>query len=272
METELATVLPTQLALIKKTVAAGATADELELYLYDCQRQGVHPLDKLIHFTKRGGKYVPITSIDFLRMQAAKTCEYAGADDAVFSGEPGKAGFAASMTVYRMVAAFRCAWTATARWEEYFPGETQGHMWRKMPHVMLSKVAESLVLRKAFADRLHGLYTHEEMAQAQKSAPDHRSLKEKLGITAEVEAVEVEPEGEPEATPDEIVEVLEAPSVEEVNGTEIWTIGHHKGVPLANLPHHYLAWACANIKSEVLRGYATAELQRRSMAVEAGRL
>ena len=268
MDSELAVVLPTQLALIKKTVAAGATADELELYLYDCQRQGVHPLDKLIHFTKRGGKYVPITSIDFLRMQAAKTCEYAGADDALFTGEPGKPGFAASMTVYRMVAAFRCAWTATARWEEYFPGETQGHMWRKMPHVMLSKVAESLVLRKAFADRLHGLYTHEEMAQAQKAAPDHRSLKEKLGITAEVEAVEVEPEGEPEA----IVEVMEAPSVEEVNGTEVWTIGHHKGVPLAKLPHHYLAWACANIKSEVLRGYATAELQRRGLEVEAGRL
>jgi len=245
MDNELAVVLPAQLALIKKTVAAGATADELELYLYDCQRQGVHPLDKLIHFTKRGGKYVPITSIDFLRMQAAKTCEYAGADDAVFSGEPGKAGFAASMTVYRMVAAFRCAWSATARWEEYFPGEQQGHMWRKMPHVMLSKVAESLVLRKAFADRLHGLYTHEEMAQAQKSAPDHRSLKEKLGITAEVEAV---------------------------NGTEVWTIGHHKGVPLAKLPHHYLEWAKANITSEVLKGYATAELQRRGLEVEAGRL
>ena len=263
MDNELAVVLPAQLALIKKTVAAGATADELELYLYDCHRQGVHPLDKLIHFTKRGGKYVPITSIDFLRMQAAKTCEYAGADDAIFTGEPGKPGFAASMTVYRMVAAFRCAWTATARWEEYFPGETQGHMWRKMPHVMLSKVAESLVLRKAFADRLHGLYTHEEMAQAQKSAPDHRSLKEKLGITAEVEAVEAEPE----ATPDEIVEVLESPSVEPV-----WTIGHHKGVPLAKLPHHYLEWAKANITSEVLKGYATAELQRRGLEVEAGRL
>lgn len=266
MDNELAVVLPAQLALIKKTVAAGATADELELYLYDCYRQGVHPLDKLIHFTKRGGKYVPITSIDFLRMQAAKTCEYAGADDAVFTGEPGKPGFAASMTVYRMVAAFRCAWTATARWEEYFPGETQGHMWRKMPHVMLSKVAESLVLRKAFADRLHGLYTHEEMAQAQKSAPDNRSLKQKLGITAEVEAVE------PEAIPDETVEVLEAPSVEAVNGSEVWTIGHHKGVPLAKLPHHYLEWAKANITSEVLKGYATAELQRRGLEVEAGRL
>ena len=267
MDNELAVVLPAQLALIKKTVAAGATADELELYLYDCHRQGVHPLDKLIHFTKRGGKYVPITSIDFLRMQAAKTCEYAGADDALFTGEPGKPGFAASMTVYRMVAAFRCAWTATARWEEYFPGEQQGYMWRKMPHVMLSKVAESLVLRKAFADRLHGLYTHEEMAQAQKAAPDHRSLKEKLGIT-------VEPEVEVEAIPEAIVEAVEpeAPSVEAVNGTEVWTIGKHKGVALADMPHNYLEWAKANITSEVLKGYATAELQRRGLEVEAGRL
>jgi hypothetical protein len=266
METELATVLPTQLALIKKTVAAGATADELELYLYDCQRQGVHPLDKLIHFTKRGGKYVPITSIDFLRMQAGKTGEYAGADDAVFTGEPGKPGFAATMTVYRMVASFRCAWTATARWEEYFPGEQQGHMWRKMPHVMLCKVVESLVLRKSFADVLHGLYTHEEMAQAQKSAPDNRSLKEKLGMAVETD--ETDSTVEPEA----IVEEVAAPSVEAVNGTEIWTIGKHKGVPLSAMPHNYLEWACANITSEVLRGYATAELQRRGLEVAAGRL
>ena len=28
------------------------------------EQQGVHPLDKLIHFTKRGGRYTPITSID----------------------------------------------------------------------------------------------------------------------------------------------------------------------------------------------------------------
>ena len=41
-----------QLDLVKRTVAQGATNDELKLFLYDCERQGVHPLDKLIHFTK----------------------------------------------------------------------------------------------------------------------------------------------------------------------------------------------------------------------------
>ncbi len=178
-----------QLELVRNTVAKDASPAELKLFLYDCQRQGVHPLDKLIHFTKRGGRYVPITSIDFLRRQAGSTGAYAGADDGVFTGEAGKPGFACKLVVYRIVQGVRCDWSATARWEEYYPGDAQGQMWRKMPHVMLSKVAESLALRKAFADVLHGLYTKEEMDQAgaEKPAKDTRSLKEKLGLRVDEE-------------------------------------------------------------------------------------
>ncbi len=179
--TTAATITNEQLELVRNTVAKEATAPELKLFLYDCQRQNVHPLDKLIHFTKRGGRYVPITSIDFLRRQAGSTGAYAGADDGVFAGEPAKAGFACRLAVYRIVQGVRCEWSATARWEEYYPGDAQGQMWRKMPHVMLSKVAEALALRKAFADVLHGLYTKEEMDQAGPAAvKDTRSLKEKL--------------------------------------------------------------------------------------------
>lgn len=195
---ELATVSDEQLAIIKNTIAKDASPSELKLFLYDCQRQGVHPLDKLIHFTKRGGRYVPITSIDFLRRQAGSTGAYAGADDGEFTGEPGKAGFACRVTVYRMVQGVRCSWSATARWEEYYPGDAQGQMWRKMPHVMLSKVAEALALRKAFADVLHGLYTREEMDQAaEKPVKDLRSLKEKLGIVTVPPPVQEEPDPTP---------------------------------------------------------------------------
>jgi phage recombination protein Bet len=177
------TISGDQIDLIKRTVAKDATADELKLYFYDCQRQGVHPLDKLIHFTKRGGRYVPITSIDFLRMKSGETKAYAGSDDAVFTGVPGDADFAAKVEVYRLVQGQRCAWSATARWSEYYPGDQQGHMWKKMPHVMLAKCAEALALRKAFADVLHGLYIREEMDQAEPSSVmgDNRSrLKEQL--------------------------------------------------------------------------------------------
>jgi hypothetical protein len=82
---ETAVALPKeQLDLIRRTVAAGASNDELALFLYDCQRRGIHPLDKLLHFTKRGGKYTPVTSIDFMRSQAAMTGEMAGSDDPIF--------------------------------------------------------------------------------------------------------------------------------------------------------------------------------------------
>ena len=159
-----------QIELIKRTVAAGASDAELKLYLHDCQRQGVHPLDRLLHFTKRGGKYTPVTSIDLMRIRAAETNEYAGSDDAVCVADAEGRLAEASVTVYRLVQGQRCAFTATARWSEYYPGDQAGSMWRKMPHTMLSKCSEALALRKGFPRQLAGLYAAEEMEQASASA------------------------------------------------------------------------------------------------------
>lgn len=159
------TVTGDELDLVKRTVATGATEAELKLYLYDCQRQGVHPLDRLLHFTKRGGKYTPVTSIDLMRTRAADTGEYAGSDDAVFVGSPKEPDlFQAAVTVWRLVQGQRCSFTATARWSEYKPDAA--HMWQRMPHTMLAKCAEALALRKGFPRQLAGLYAAEEMAQA----------------------------------------------------------------------------------------------------------
>jgi phage recombination protein Bet len=153
---------------VRRTVAHDATPDELKLYLYDCARQGVHPLDKLIHFTKRKGKYTPITSIDFMRTRAADTGEYAGSDDATFAMlnvRENEAPLSATVTVWRLVQGQRCPFTATARWSEYKP-EANDFMWQKMPHTMLAKCAEALALRKGFPRQLAGLYAKEEMDQA----------------------------------------------------------------------------------------------------------
>jgi phage recombination protein Bet len=165
------TITPDQRALIKQTIAKDATDLELELFFYDNARRGVHPLDRLIHFTKRGGKYTPVTSIDFMRSRAAMTGDLAGQEDVLFSGPVMTADFAATVTVYRFGRDNqRCAFTATARWSEYKPD--QDFMWRKMPHIMLGKCAEALALRKGFPQELAGLYEAAELAQAARGDVD----------------------------------------------------------------------------------------------------
>jgi phage recombination protein Bet len=159
-----------QLALVRNTVAKGATPEQLQLYLYDCQRQGVHPLDKLLHFTLRSGKYTPVTSIDLMRMRAQETGEYVGNDSYVFTGTPGRPGFTALAQVWRLVQGQRVPFSRMARWEEYVPAAPGDHMWRKMPHVMLGKCAEAQALRAGFPRQLHGLYAAEEMDQAEAPA------------------------------------------------------------------------------------------------------
>jgi len=193
-ETALAPIIVTddQLALVKRTVAQGASDEELRLFLFDCQRQGVHPLDRMLHFTKRGGRYTPITSIDLMRTRAAETGECAGIDDAVFPPDDDGLPKWARVTVYRLTGGQKYAYTATARWGEYYPGDQQGHMWRKMPHTMLGKCAEALALRKAFPKQLSGLYAREEMDQADREV----AARPRNGRAEVVEAKPVDSEAE----------------------------------------------------------------------------
>lgn len=153
--------------LIRRTVAAGATNDELELFFHQARRAGLDPLARQIYFVKRKGKGVIQVGIDGLRLIADRTGKYAGNDDAEFDGQS-RGGYPdkAKVTVYKMVGGQRCPFSATARWEEYYPGDDQGFQWRKMPHAMLAKCAEALALRKAFPADMSGLYIHEEMEQA----------------------------------------------------------------------------------------------------------
>jgi phage recombination protein Bet len=153
-----------QIDLIKRTVAKDTTDDELALFLHVAKRTGLDPLMRQIHCVKRQGQMAMQTAIDGYRLIADRTGKYAGNDDPLFDDEakPMKA----TVTVYKLVDGERCPFTATARWDQYYPGDKQGFMWKKMPHLMLGKCAEALALRKAFPAELSEVYTNEEMEQA----------------------------------------------------------------------------------------------------------
>lgn len=184
-----------QLDIIRNDICKGATSEELEYFLNVCKRSGLDPFSKQIYSVKRRDKIKGEvrsiqTSIDGYRLIAHRTGICAGIDEAIFDDEkkPNKA----TVTVYRLVGGVRCPFTATARWIEYYP-QQNGFMWDKMPCVMLGKCAEALALRKAFPAEMSGLYTNEEMAQADNDIPFGRTLPQPPAFQKPLEHKAIEP-------------------------------------------------------------------------------
>lgn len=161
---------PAQVDLITRTICKGADPDELSLFLSVCNRTGLDPFLRQLHavfrYDKQTGRNVMSiqVGIDGYRLLADRTGAYAGSDEPLYEEDAGDFPLKATVTVWRLVGGLRCPFTASARWNEY---KAPGPMWGKMPFLMLGKVAEALALRKAFPAELSGLYTREEMDQAQ---------------------------------------------------------------------------------------------------------
>lgn len=160
-----------QIDLVTKTIANGATPDELKLFLYQCERTGLDPFAKQIYSIKRKGRMVTQISIDGARLTAQRSGRYAGQDGPYWCGDDGvwrdvwledKNPRAAKVIVF-LVGTDRGT-PGVALWKEY--SAPDNNMWQKMPALMLSKCAEMLALRKAFPMELSGLYAAEEMDQA----------------------------------------------------------------------------------------------------------
>ena len=158
-----------KIELLKRTVAANTTNDEFALFAHVAQRTGLDPFARQIYAIKRGGKLTIQTGIDGYRLIADRTGCYAPGREPSFGYDE---GLLVSATAYvkKLVAGQWHEVAATAFWAEYFPGDQQGPMWKKMPHTMLAKCAEALALRRAFPAELSGVYTREEMEQAEAPA------------------------------------------------------------------------------------------------------
>ena len=161
---------PEQTQLISTTIAPGCSNDELRLFAYACQRTGLDPFSKQIYAIKRGGKMTIQAGIDGLRAIAERTGQLDGSET-YWCGDDGdwrdvwlsnKPPAAAKTIIHRKGA--QHPFVGVARFADYNAG--QG-LWSKMGATMIAKCSEALALRKAFPADMSGVYSTDEMQQAE---------------------------------------------------------------------------------------------------------
>ena len=172
---------PEQVNIIKQQIAPKCSDAELALFGQVCQRTGLDPFARQIYAISRWDslakreKMTIQTSIDGYRLIADRTGKYSGSET-FWCGQDGEwkdiwldgsAPAAAKTIVWKSGCSH--PFVGVARFDSYCQTKKDSSptaMWARMPDVMIGKCSEANALRKAFPAELSGLYTKEEMMQA----------------------------------------------------------------------------------------------------------
>lgn len=198
-----------EVELIKRTIAEGATDDELALFVKQCNRTGLDPFNRQIHFVKREwtdkrtgadkSKVSIQTGIDGFRLIAERSGSYGGQAPKEWCGADGQwtdVWLSNDPPVAARAGVYRTDWVqplyAIAHWSEL---NQDTPVWKQMPALMLGKCAEAAALRAAFPLELSGLYTADEMPEvidvdSTESLPRGGAMAETQAVNALVKRIE----------------------------------------------------------------------------------
>lgn len=218
---------------------------DLFYYMVKCREAGVSPISRQIIPTYIGGKITLITTRSALQAIADSTGCYGGCKDFTFDegltlyqhlkeergseigGQFVKHPMTATATLRKWVpkAAQWVEIERTVAWDAYFPKESgKQFMWKKMPHWMLAKCAESAVLHAGHPERTAALYSEAEMDQA---FDDREYQADRAQVLSTVEGLPVEESGVSEKTEaealDEVMFLLEQHGINTDALREKWT-------------------------------------------------
>lgn len=185
---------------VQRLVCPSATPQELALFVSYCQAHRLDPIGaKDAYLIKYGnGPASMVTSYQVFNRRARQFPDYRGitsgvvvlGSDQQLHHKKGSAVYQWEQLVGGWAEVYVDGWEAPVYAEvalsDYSTGRSQ---WAKMPGVMVEKVAKSVAWRTAYPGELGGMYTNEEMGQAQ----GHEAPQEPQQAPVEVEAT-VEPE------------------------------------------------------------------------------
>lgn len=158
-----------ELKAIKDMFAKGLSDEQFTIYCMTCNRLNLDPVAKhiygILRTNKDGSKQLTIQiGIDGFRFIADRTGAYApGETEYLYDKNKNLIG--AKVWVKKMVQGQAFAFSETALMSEYRP-KMNDFMWKQFPHTMIAKCAEAKALRRAFPNEFCGVYSKEEMSQA----------------------------------------------------------------------------------------------------------
>lgn len=163
---------------VKACVCKDATDSELYMFLRFCEAHRLDPIGfKDAYLVKYNGPAQMITSYQVFNRRARRCKDYRGIESGVVvqvgkdvRHKQGSAVYPGEHLLGGWARVHVAGWDAPVYSEVSMADYSTGRSnWRRMPGMMIEKVAKSTAWRTAYPDEFGGMYTAEEMDQA---APD----------------------------------------------------------------------------------------------------